>query len=66
MNEDLEALEAIAETVRRARPDGTRRALSKFPLRSGGSIKGQLATAAKRRFDVTLPALKCLAKEPST
>ncbi len=65
MSEDFEALEAIAETRRRPRPDGTRRALIKFPVRAGGSLKGKMATAAKRRFKVTLPALKCLTKKPS-
>jgi hypothetical protein len=56
VSEDLEALEEIAELVRKNVPDGTRRALCRFPMR----VKGSRANPGQRRPKVTLPKLKCL------
>ncbi len=56
--EDFDALEAIAETVRKPRPDGTRRALGKYPIRVKGTIRGALVRAGKGKFKVSLPGRK--------
>jgi hypothetical protein len=65
VSEDLEALEAIADTVRRLKPDGTRRSRNRYPhafYNHGG--RWAVANAGKNPPKVTLPRVKWIERDP--